>query len=126
MTQNDDDFQPVNRLVQGICSQAQIKKMQMHQPIHDLLFYCPWLSDTRSRGQSRTFTYVDQILLDYGHSKNNGNVSNTSCLSYIDSIKAVLANKSSWSNICEKHCRDLCPFPFQKLENQKKKRNEDC
>ena len=56
--------------------------------------------------------------------KANGNVSNTTCLSYIDSIKRVFANKSIWSQICNKHCKDLCQFTYQKIEAQKKKRNE--
>ena len=97
----------------------------MYQPIYALLFYCPWLSFTRSKDQRKTFTYVDQILHDYGHSNANGNISNTTCLSCIDSIKRVLANKSMWSQICIKHCKDLCPFTYQKIEAQtNKKRNE--
>ena len=106
-----------------ICSWS-MSQLHIIKPIYDLLFYCPWLSDTRNRGKCKTFTYVDQILHDYGHSKANGNVSNTTCLSYIDSIKRVLANKSMWSQICNKHCKDLCPFTYQKIEAQKKKRNE--
>ena len=29
-----------------------------------------------------------------------------------------------WGQICNKHCKDLCPFTYQKIEAQKKKRNE--
>ena len=29
-----------------------------------------------------------------------------------------------WSQICNKHGKDLCPFTYQKIEAQKKKRNE--
>ena len=47
------------------------------------------------------------------------------CLSYIDSIKRVLANKSMWSQICNKHCKDLCPFTYQKIEAQKKKKKRN-
>jgi hypothetical protein len=101
---------------------AQLERLKNYQPVHDLLFYCPWMSDTRSKGQSRTFTYIDQILHDYGHSKANGNISNTDCLRYIDSIKKDLQNKSAWIDICNRHCKKLCPFTYQKKEAQKKRK----
>jgi len=110
--------------VQGTNPTALLKRMQQQQPIHDLLFYCPWLSESRSKGKCRIFTYVDQIIQDYGHSKANGNISNTDCLSYIESIKKNLGDKSTWYKVCDKHCKELCPYTYERKEEQKKRRKE--